>query len=664
MDMSPEVVFNILKKHLTFCSESIRQMWENLKEIEEESAKMQFDNLCYCCGDSFETCHSGHIRCPECPKSFRNAKSYERHVFLIHSNSDKHPCGTCNAKCPSEKILKLHEEHHKNRGKPFACKKCGNEFTRLYHLKRHIKYSGCDTKTAEEFVCNVCSKVFHRVDNLRNHLRAHLGEEKNNRDYPCPYCEKSFCGTSTLNIHIRTHTGERPFACDLCEKFFPSNAALRKHRRYHTGEKPYQCALCERAFAAKEVLNRHMKTHTGEKPHSCEICKKSFIQATQLRNHMKNHDTSKSKGFECALCNQSFNRKSKLSKHLINEHSLAAQQFNCTICTYSFKSKAGLRTHFTRCHKEEQFSCSKCKETFDDEKVFNFHKLTHSDNEDDGSEEELIPVIDMNQCNICFESFPTQTGLKRHSLKKHPGPKNIKKEAASPRLLNGSTQSKKVTSPPPKRSKKEKVTKKTGEIIEEFIIEELPENHDAEMQEEETSSNLVKSNGPSIHSREQNTMQVMHSSPAKSETTVSNNDRSPTKYEEEESINLEEVDEILLEIDKDSFLLKLTEPKLSEADEKFKDNITKLLNFLVDEKTLSKFGWPEAPVEIVLQKVILNCGHKINVIDNSIDYITRMREYVKIFFNVVVESDTIKDLLNNLTIDEVIDHFVSKAEDI
>lgn len=192
--------------------------------------------ICYCCGDNNETAHTGHIRCKKCPKSFKDNDSLRRHTLITHSKKTKFACQKCNATLLSKKLLDIHMEAH-GQGKQFCCKSCGKEFTRRYHLNRHLKYMNCDGKRPViKHPCNVCGALFARMDNLKDHLRTHIETNvQPKKDFQCPYCPRAFLGSSLLNIHIRTHTGEKPFICDICKNGFPSNGALRKHRRTHTG---------------------------------------------------------------------------------------------------------------------------------------------------------------------------------------------------------------------------------------------------------------------------------------------------------------------------------------------------------------------------------------------------------------------------------------------
>lgn len=141
----------------------------------------------------------GHIRCNFCPKQFKSHVNLERHLFTLHSASTEFPCKQCNATCPTQEILDLHIDTHAHTTKPFSCKNCSKEFTRKYHLDRHLQYTGCDKKHPKLLLpCDVCNKVFTRTDNLREHLRSHMGQPTKRKDYQCIYCEKSFYGSSLL----------------------------------------------------------------------------------------------------------------------------------------------------------------------------------------------------------------------------------------------------------------------------------------------------------------------------------------------------------------------------------------------------------------------------------------------------------------------------------
>jgi len=104
---------------------------------------------------------------------------------------------------------------------------------------------------------------------------------------------------------------------------------------------------------------------------------------------------------------------------------------------------------------------------------------------------------------------------------------------------------------------------------------------------------------------------------------------------------------------------------LTEEDLKLKANVGKLIDMLVDPPILKKYGWPNAPEEMVLCKVIENCGHDLTKGGENyaeLDYGSRMREYCKLLFTVVIHNDSIKSLLNNFPIDDVIEYVLGDEE--
>lgn len=97
-------------------------------------------------------------------------------------------------------------------------------------------------------------------------------------------------------------------------------------------------------------------------------------------------------------------------------------------------------------------------------------------------------------------------------------------------------------------------------------------------------------------------------------------------------------------------------------DETLKSSIAQLLDLVVDEETLQKFGWPEASIETVLSSVIEQCGQVPADYNSCSDYTTKMRENVKLLFTTVIDNESIKSMLNNNTIDEVIKHVLKLAK--
>lgn len=97
------------------------------------------------------------------------------------------------------------------------------------------------------------------------------------------------------------------------------------------------------------------------------------------------------------------------------------------------------------------------------------------------------------------------------------------------------------------------------------------------------------------------------------------------------------------------------------TDNELTEKVRQLLDLLVDDDTLAEFGWPEKSVEDVLSLVIEQCDQVPADYATCPDYATKIRENTKLLFTTVIDNDSIKELLNNQTIDEVILHVLKTA---
>lgn len=100
---------------------------------------------------------------------------------------------------------------------------------------------------------------------------------------------------------------------------------------------------------------------------------------------------------------------------------------------------------------------------------------------------------------------------------------------------------------------------------------------------------------------------------------------------------------------------------LNFSDDELTEKVRQLLNLLVDDDTLTEFGWPEKSVEDVLSLVIEQCDQVPADYTTCPDYATKIRENTKLLFTTVIDNESIKELLNNQTIDEVIMHVLKTA---
>ncbi|XP_037951592.1 zinc finger protein 268-like isoform X4 [Teleopsis dalmanni] len=354
-------VFGMLKKHLAVCylnssyHSRKAEMIKNIQKIEEDAVKLEKENICFCCGESYDTFHRGHIYCSDCPNSFKTQISYERHVFITHSEVDKFPCSKCEAKLRTATLLKLHKKQH----------------------------------TTSE----------------RLHKRAHTRKEP----FICDFCEKKCFSPGELKIHRRCHTGEKPYACTECNQTFSTKSSLNRHLRRHTGEKPYTCTECEKSFAIKHALNRHMERHIGDKSQYEHILKTNKKHKKQIQIHSsksKSKNENQEDKLKCKDCKAIYTTEEELKIHYetgthIPEYNKSSpkdvkeRKKNCTLCSIEFNSVKDSIFHFLKIHREhpQTFLSAKCAQNLEPNNVAtSSEKHYRSDNSNENPIENVTPT--------------------------------------------------------------------------------------------------------------------------------------------------------------------------------------------------------------------------------------------------------------------------------
>lgn len=91
-------------------------------------------------------------------------------------------------------------------------------------------------------------------------------------------------------------------------------------------------------------------------------------------------------------------------------------------------------------------------------------------------------------------------------------------------------------------------------------------------------------------------------------------------------------------------------------DNELKEFVVELLEALLDGSTLDEFKHPVTPISEVLVRIIESCGSE--PLKDESDKATELRENVKMFLNLVMNNSDIQSLLNNHTVDEVVQYIL------
>ncbi|KAI8497744.1 hypothetical protein Bbelb_243960 [Branchiostoma belcheri] len=270
-------------------------------------------------------------RCEECSKQFSRLDHLKSHM-KTHTGEKPYRCEECSKQFSRLEHLKKHMRTHTGE-KPYRCEECSRQFSRLDSLKSHMK-----THTGEKrYRCEECSMQFSRLDHLKSHMKTHTGQ----KPYRCEECSKQFSRLDHLKSHIKTHTGEKSYRCEECSKQFSLLGDLKDHIRTHTGEKPYRCEECSRQFSRLGSLKKHIRTHTGEKPYRCEECSRQFSRLDSLKSHMKTHTGEKP--YRCEECSKQFSLLGNLKSHM-KTHT-GEKPYRCEECSKQFSRLDHLKRH-------------------------------------------------------------------------------------------------------------------------------------------------------------------------------------------------------------------------------------------------------------------------------------------------------------------------------
>ena len=191
------------------------------------------------------------LMCTICVKTFKADKSLMIHMvhhFGVAPKSATCPiCGLTLQKKSYARHLRLH-----GNVVPEVCPYCKKDFRERRSLDKHIKLIH---NSERPFACTMpnCNETYRNHVEMKNHVNQHLKEYP----FECDQCPKTFQKEASLTVHYRSHTGEKPFKCEICGMSFTSEKNKKVHVQRHQGSLPYKCEVCNMTFQSRSHLFKH-----------------------------------------------------------------------------------------------------------------------------------------------------------------------------------------------------------------------------------------------------------------------------------------------------------------------------------------------------------------------------------------------------------------------
>uniref|UniRef100_A0A182XVN0 C2H2-type domain-containing protein n=1 Tax=Anopheles stephensi TaxID=30069 RepID=A0A182XVN0_ANOST len=447
-----------------------------------------------------------------------------------------------------------------------------------------------------------------------------------NPDNPC-YC----CGEDVSTAHVGH------IRCKFCPKSFKAYEYMERH---------LSSIHSEKFFTTKNAILLHQRTHLEENPVQCKVCSGTFKRSDCLMRHMR----TKHRDFLDKIIDDTEKEKmEKLTTTKRETEKEAVVEIDGAIYQITTMDDAPAKgTAYTGNNQTvEVFEVVELPASASDA-IPNTLPTT-------SVPYELVPVVDDTEV-ILGDSSPVEFVGKANT----PIDVVVKKEEDS---------FKKVKSPP-----KATVVSKSSEPVAPKVVGKASEGEPSRKSVPSTSKTTA-----TIKPKTEHVVAVRASNeppqktPPKLAKEIAREKEEPSTKLAKKPATLPTArpKEAKSRAVEEAKLKRKREPKPATpkrmrpdedsipiflSDDMLEQKISELLQMLMGEDMLRSFGWPNAPVEVVLGRVIQGCGHQPAKGEEAGDHTTRMRENTKILFSVTMDDDDIKALLNNHTVDEVIMH--------
>ena len=394
--------------------------------------------------------YKGDLACHKCEYRSDDQSNLNKHLLRKH-NEYAHPCHICDFKTiqPTKIAKHLSQEHGISKySGDFPCHICDFKTDQRAIIMKHT------TKVHGEFsefsyACHTCDFKANLISELKQHmLNEHgiedftidpltQGAEKN---HTCHLCDFTASLNQNVIRHLRQAHGvitskprgkEGSKCCHICDYRTKKNSGLRAHIIAIHGE------------AELEKIPELSQPKVKEGSHVCHLCEFRTKRTQNLRRHLavmhgiQPKTKEKEGSYCCHLCDYRSKYARDLQKHLIRIHEKRnkvkrANPYWCHVCDFSTKFNTNLRNHVAKNHgKSELKNIADPKQNLDvitlpkeEETVENSSTIDPENGMNLSQKTKREPSEVKNKvksyiCDVCNESYDSQTSLKEHKRIDH-----------------------------------------------------------------------------------------------------------------------------------------------------------------------------------------------------------------------------------------------------